>query len=71
MYELDGRVLLYLAHYECSSFGRGLRCGVTITISNVCVLNVKDPTFKVHTISKVTRFPITPLYNSQLAVSQG
>ncbi len=47
VYELDGRVLLYLTLAICSNLGRGLRTGVRVQLHNVIVLRVKTKRFKV------------------------
>ncbi len=47
VYELDGRIFLYVAHYETSGLGRGLRCGVRVQLHNVHLFRPSQGPFQV------------------------
>ena len=47
IYELDGRLALYLTHSNLSNQGRGFREGAEIEISNAHMLKIADPLYKV------------------------
>ena len=47
MYELDGRVCLYLSHYDTASLGRGLRCGVKVQLHNVHLVRLSAAPYRV------------------------
>lgn len=47
MYELDDRLILYLAHTNLSNNGRGLREGAEIEVSNTHLLKITNPLWKV------------------------
>ena len=46
VYELDGRILLYLTHCPSPSVSRGVRPGATLRLANVHVLRPDDPRFR-------------------------
>lgn len=50
VYELDGRVRLYLTHTSSTHLCRGLRIGATLQLSNVFILRVTTGDFKVTTM---------------------
>ena len=47
VYEIDGRIRLYLTHQSCLNLCRGLRVGATVELYNVHVLKVTAVSFKV------------------------
>ena len=47
VYELDGRVRLYLTHSECLNMCRGMRCGAVVELHNVHVMKLSGTPWKV------------------------
>ena len=47
VYELDGRVRLYLTHCECLDMCRGVRCGSVMELHNMHVMKLSGTPWKV------------------------
>jgi hypothetical protein len=41
MYELDSKILLYICHQPCTRYGRGLRVGAKVRLTNAHLVNEK------------------------------
>ncbi|XP_048583401.1 CST complex subunit CTC1 isoform X2 [Nematostella vectensis] len=63
VYELDGRIMLYIAHQPCTGFARGMRVGARVALYNfhLCKANKRVVGFGCCTLSTVRVTEFSPL----------